>query len=265
MAERLGTVDQLRPRWTKEQIAEKRGRIAETIEKCGSWKELARALAVDGITLERKGQGIVLGDATGTMKLSDLKKDIRLKPLEERFGQTWADYEHVRDHEPTLDPAMKPDDDTSADNGAAQTNAAPQQEPEQATPSTPAEEHVQDLLGGVPAIAVTPQKPKTGGEEASGAIPSSASPLPQKIKLPLVTDASEATESAQQATAQKAVEEPIAAQEPEQVRTRVPKQQLQSEPRAPRMDPAEFAAKWQTKVKMLEEHEAEKNAKPSWN
>jgi hypothetical protein len=76
MAERLATVDQLRPRWTKEQIAEMRQRLAETIEKSSSWTELTRAFANDGITLEGKGQGIVLGDATGTMKLSDLKKDM---------------------------------------------------------------------------------------------------------------------------------------------------------------------------------------------
>ncbi len=78
MAERLGTKDQLRPRWSKEQIAEKRA-PRRHVRAVRNWGELERALA-NGLALERKGQGIIIGDATGTMKLSDLKKDIRLGP-----------------------------------------------------------------------------------------------------------------------------------------------------------------------------------------
>lgn len=273
MAERLGTVDQLRPRWTKEQIASRRGRLAETIEKSGSWTELTRALANDGITLERKGQGIVLGNATGTMKLSDLKKDIRLKPLEARFGQTWAEYEHARDQEPAIEPAMKQDDDDGAE---AQTNAVPHQKPQQSTPAieTPSASPEE------PPLATTPQKPKVEGEEATGASASS-SPKPRKIKLPPVAGASEATETAQQGLSPKIVQRDAASEEPEQpaqvepdeprmdpaefvtkwqahVKKVEEREAIKLEAEAPRMDPAEFAAKWQAKVKMLEEREAEK-------
>jgi hypothetical protein len=260
MAERLGTVDQLRPRWTKEQIAEKRDRLAETIEKSGSWTELTRALANDGITLERKGQGIVLGDASGTMKLSDLKKDIRLKPLEARFGQSWTDYELARDQEPALEPAMTQEDDDGAE---TQTNASPQQKLQPETPAIEIpplllEEPVHDpITDEIPAVAFT-RKPKVGGEETTGASQSSASPQARKIKLPPVAGASENTESAQQGISPKVVDRTTPAHEPEQRRPYVPKRQPQAEPYVPRMNPDEFAARWQAKVRKLEELETAK-------
>jgi hypothetical protein len=273
MAERLGTIDQLRPRWTREQIAGKRARFAETIAKSGSWHELARALAVDGITLERKGQGIVLGDATGTMKLSDLKKDIRLKPLEARFGQTWAEYEHARDQEPALDASKMQDDDASADDGAeAQTNASPKQKPEQLAPAielpSTGDAEQAPRLEEIPSIAAVPQEPKVGGEEADTA-QAGASPQPRKIKLPPVAGASESSESAQQGLAPTQAEpEPPQMDRAEfvakwQAKVKRAEEKETARQVAPtrKMDPAEFAAKWQAKMKSLEEREAEKKRK----
>ena len=91
-AERLGTVQDLPRRWTREQIAARRPRLADTFDKARSWDDLARSLSADGLTVARKGQGIVVGDATGTMKLSDLRRDIRLNTLEFKFEESFDTY-----------------------------------------------------------------------------------------------------------------------------------------------------------------------------
>jgi hypothetical protein len=96
-AERLGTKDQLRGHWTPEQIAEKRPRLAETIAAVRSWDELDRALSADGLDISAKGQGLVVGDATGIMKLSELRQNIRLKGLEHRFGESFGDFDKRRE------------------------------------------------------------------------------------------------------------------------------------------------------------------------
>ncbi|MGD9803436.1 MAG: relaxase/mobilization nuclease domain-containing protein [Hyphomicrobiaceae bacterium] len=79
--------------WTKEMIRERREALSRTIDACSSWSQLDRALSVMGYRLHRKGQGLVIADAGGTMKLSDVGKTIRLKALEARFGQTFDQHE----------------------------------------------------------------------------------------------------------------------------------------------------------------------------
>lgn len=123
MAERLGTRDQLRPRWTKAQIAARRKDLTDIVERSKSWDELARALAAVGLTIKRKGQGLVIGDDNGTLKLSDLGRQIRLGGLEERFAERFADYEHRRDQAIVLSPPPV------ADGDAAQPQAAPPIQP----------------------------------------------------------------------------------------------------------------------------------------
>ena len=148
-AERLGTKDQLRPRWSKEQIAEKRAALVPTFEQVRNWGELERALAQQSLGLERKGQGIVIGDATGTMKLSDLKKDIRLGSLEARFGESWDVYEKRRD-EPEIDRAK----------------AATSAEDESSAPPVVKAKPVQ-LQQHKPAPVRSKSAVQNGGEEAS--------------------------------------------------------------------------------------------------
>jgi hypothetical protein len=115
MAERLETTGPLRPRWTVAQIAERRASLAPVFERARSWGELTRALAQEGLVLESKGQGLVLGDATGTMKLSDLGKQVRLPGLEARFGERWQEYARSREQP---EPVRQPLPASTEDDGA---------------------------------------------------------------------------------------------------------------------------------------------------
>jgi hypothetical protein len=81
--------------WTKEMIRERRRALLLAIDACSSWNQLDRALSAMGYRLHRKGQGLVIADAGGTMKLSDVGKPIRLKTLEERFGRTFDEHEQL--------------------------------------------------------------------------------------------------------------------------------------------------------------------------
>lgn len=69
-----------------------RVRLGAIFKTARSWNDLEQRLAQEGMDVERKGQGIVVADEDGEMKLSELMKEIRLNQLEERFGQTFEDY-----------------------------------------------------------------------------------------------------------------------------------------------------------------------------
>jgi len=78
--------------WSKQQIANRRAHIADVVDRATSWDHLATELSAHGLGLQRKGQGIILGDDSGYMKLSDLRRDIRLKDLEDRYRERFGDY-----------------------------------------------------------------------------------------------------------------------------------------------------------------------------
>lgn len=125
------------PHLTKAQIADKRVRLIETIAKAKSWTELARALEADGMTLERKGQGLVIVGDEGYLKLSELKKDIRLGGLEDRFGERYDDYALSRGMVPDYH-KVTPASETAADD--------------------------QSSLAGMSATAVSPSAAEASGE-----------------------------------------------------------------------------------------------------
>lgn len=83
--------NQSRPRWDSEIIAERRDFLQHQFDTAQSWEALHDTLAEQGIWLERKGQGVIIADDAGTMKLSQLGKDIRLTGLEQKFGQSFQD------------------------------------------------------------------------------------------------------------------------------------------------------------------------------
>lgn len=82
------------PRWSKAEVAARRPGIAALFEMASTWTSLRQVLAAEGLVLAAKGQGIVIVGADGTMKLSDLGKNIRLAALEERFGETFQSSTH---------------------------------------------------------------------------------------------------------------------------------------------------------------------------
>ena len=67
-------------------------RVATRFSEAGSWDELAKALAGEGVTLERKGQGLLLIHDNKTMKLSQLGKQVRYAELNTRFNETYDRY-----------------------------------------------------------------------------------------------------------------------------------------------------------------------------
>jgi hypothetical protein len=85
-----------RGQWSKDQFAARREHLAAIFDHSPSWDNLADELAGHGLHLERKGQGIIIGDETGYLKLSSLRKDIRLKALEERYLETFGDFDKRR-------------------------------------------------------------------------------------------------------------------------------------------------------------------------
>jgi len=85
-ARRLGTEADLTRRWTVEQIKSRRGIIITEVLESTTWADLSTRLAEHGLSFAAKGRGLVIGDHTGTMKLSDLRKDIRFGELEQRLG-----------------------------------------------------------------------------------------------------------------------------------------------------------------------------------
>ena len=62
-------------------------RLVPLFDEAGSWDELGRRLEAEGITLERKGQGLILVTGDGTLKLSQLGRQIRYVDLKRRFGE----------------------------------------------------------------------------------------------------------------------------------------------------------------------------------
>ncbi|MGD9730497.1 MAG: relaxase/mobilization nuclease domain-containing protein [Nitrospiraceae bacterium] len=93
-----------RPSWSRERVAQERQRLAPQFETARSWLDLEARLAQSHMTLERKGQGLVIVDATGEMKLSSLGKQVRLSALEERYGEAFATHAPERARKPLHEP-----------------------------------------------------------------------------------------------------------------------------------------------------------------
>lgn len=83
-------------RFSLEEIKARRAALGPVLENAPSWDVLSAQLAMQGLHLYAKGQGLVLADATGYMKLSDVGKGVRLPALESRFGEMFADYDRRR-------------------------------------------------------------------------------------------------------------------------------------------------------------------------
>lgn len=101
MAKRKG--DPIPPlRWSVEEIHSRRTQLGPIIDGARSWDQLALRLKEDGLTVHAKGQGVVIADTTGHMKLSDLSKNVRLKALEELYAEPFATFDTRRQREAEL-------------------------------------------------------------------------------------------------------------------------------------------------------------------
>lgn len=94
-ARRVGSLP-ARSRWPDSRIEALRPMLRPLFERSQSWAELTGGLAARHLDLIPKGQGLVIADTNGEMKLSDLGAGIRRATLEQRFGQGWVEYDRTR-------------------------------------------------------------------------------------------------------------------------------------------------------------------------
>lgn len=83
------------PQWSREKVDAHRDSLLAIFDAAHSWTALCRALATKSMVLDYKGQGLVIGDEEGTMKLSLLGKTIRIAALIDRFGETYDTARHA--------------------------------------------------------------------------------------------------------------------------------------------------------------------------
>jgi hypothetical protein len=97
-------------RWSRVEIKTRRMQLGPIFDQARSWDHLERLLATEGLSLSAKGQGLVIDDGMGFMKLSDLGKDIRLKGLETLYQERFMDFDRRRGLErpPALEQAPAP-------------------------------------------------------------------------------------------------------------------------------------------------------------
>lgn len=81
--------DHMLRNWSEERIVREREALCQLVADARSWDELHDGLAERNMLLVRKGQGMVIADVEGAMKLSNLGKGVGRKQLEERFGEDW--------------------------------------------------------------------------------------------------------------------------------------------------------------------------------
>ncbi|WP_423415329.1 relaxase/mobilization nuclease domain-containing protein [Hyphomicrobium sp. B1] len=74
-------------RWSLDEIKSRKLQLGPIFEGSRSWDQLAQNLAREGLTITRKGQGLIIADAFGFMKLSDLGKEVRLGTLEANYRE----------------------------------------------------------------------------------------------------------------------------------------------------------------------------------
>ncbi|UTW58849.1 relaxase/mobilization nuclease domain-containing protein [Kordiimonas sp. SCSIO 12603] len=85
------TEAELKP-WSKEKIPGIKTKIGNAFYHSESWDELADTLADFGYELRTKGQGLIITDGHNYTQLSKMGKQVRLKSLEEKFGETFAEH-----------------------------------------------------------------------------------------------------------------------------------------------------------------------------
>lgn len=76
-----------RMQWSAQHSREFGATISDTLDRASSWEDLEAAFADHGLTLEAKGQGLVVGDAESYIKFSKLGLQITANGLEKKFGR----------------------------------------------------------------------------------------------------------------------------------------------------------------------------------
>lgn len=81
-----------RPQWSGADARELGERISDRVDQATSWEELDAVIAGEGLALEAKGHGLVVGDEESYAKFSALGLTVSAKDCERRFGETFVIY-----------------------------------------------------------------------------------------------------------------------------------------------------------------------------
>lgn len=79
-----------RTQWSRKASREFGAHISDRLDRAAGWEDVEAAFAEEGLSLQAKGSGLVVGDATSYTKLSALGLTTTAKGFEMRFGGSFA-------------------------------------------------------------------------------------------------------------------------------------------------------------------------------
>lgn len=118
-------------KWSDTDIKQWREALGADFDTARSWDQLSAKLAGHGLRLERKGQGLIIANDDGHMKLSDLGKEIRLGKLQSLYAEKFSDFSERAARHPILASTSPEQQDVGAE------TLRPHQHRAKLTPITP--------------------------------------------------------------------------------------------------------------------------------
>ena len=82
-----------RPQWPNADARALGERLSEDLDQASGWEDVEAAIAAEGLALEAKGQGLVVGTSASYAKFSRLGLTTSAKAMAGQFGQSYAEYE----------------------------------------------------------------------------------------------------------------------------------------------------------------------------
>ncbi len=104
-------------KWSEAEMRERRNQITAHFKAAVSWSDLEGRLQRHGLKLTEAGQGFRITDGTHFMQMSKVGKHAREDKLAERFGESWEEYQLLREdpaHSRQLEPPPWDDDSDDA-------------------------------------------------------------------------------------------------------------------------------------------------------
>lgn len=101
-------------KWSEAEMREQRNQITAHFKAAVSWSDLEKRLDRFGLKLNEAGQGFRITDGTHYMQMSKVGKHAREDKLTERFGESWEEYQLLREdtkHASPLEPPVWDDSD----------------------------------------------------------------------------------------------------------------------------------------------------------
>lgn len=120
-------------KWSEAEMRERRNQITAHFKAAVSWSDLEGRLQRHGLKLTEAGQGFRITDGTHFMQMSKVGKHAREDKLAERFGESWEDYQILRE-DPARSRQLEPplwegdSDDDYAGNMLAEANMREQED-----------------------------------------------------------------------------------------------------------------------------------------